>query len=60
MVTEAFTGKVGRTVPLAETLQGCRAILEGACDEWAESSFYMVGALDEARQKQAEAARAAA
>ena len=57
MVTEAFTGKVGRTVPLAETLQGCRAILEGACDDWAESSFYMVGTLDEARQKQAEAAR---
>jgi F-type H+-transporting ATPase subunit beta len=60
MVTEAFTGKVGCAVPLAETLAGCRAILDGACDDWAESSFYMVGTLDEARQKEADAARAAA
>ena len=28
-VTEAFTGKPGRSVPLAETLKGCRAILDG-------------------------------
>jgi F-type H+-transporting ATPase subunit beta len=59
MVTEAFTGKAGRSVPLAETLEGCRAILDGAGDDWAESSFYMVGALDEARQKE-EAAKTAA
>jgi F-type H+/Na+-transporting ATPase subunit beta len=31
-VTEAFTGKPGRSVPLAETLKGCQAILDGACD----------------------------
>jgi len=60
MVTEAFTGKAGRSVPLAETLAGCRAILDGAADEWAESSLYMVGTLDDARQKEAEAARSAA
>ena len=60
MVTEAFTGKAGRTVPLAETLEGCRAILDGAGDDWAESSFYMVGTLEEARQKEAEAERTAA
>lgn len=52
-VTEEFTGKPGRSVRLAETLKGCRAILDGACDSWAESSFYMVGTLDEARQKEA-------
>ena len=52
-VTEEFTGKPGRSVKLAETLKGCRAILDGACDSWAESSFYMVGTLDEARQKEA-------
>ena len=28
LVTEAFTGKPGRTVPLADTLKGCRAILD--------------------------------
>ena len=51
-VTEAFTGKPGRSVPLVETLKGCGAILEGACDKWAESSFYMVGTIDEARDKE--------
>jgi F-type H+-transporting ATPase subunit beta len=54
MVTEAFTGKPGRTVSLAETMAGCRTILDGACDDWAESSFYMVGPLDEVRRKEAE------
>lgn len=52
-VTEAFTGKPGRSVPLAETLKGCREILAGTCDTWAESSLYMVGTLDEARHRQA-------
>ena len=51
-VTEAFTGKPGRSVPLAETLKGCRAILDGASDKWAESSLYMVGTIDEARDKE--------
>jgi F-type H+-transporting ATPase subunit beta len=51
-VTEPFTGKAGRSVPLSETLKGCRAILDGACDDWAESSLYMVGTLEEARRKQ--------
>ncbi len=51
-VTEAFTGKAGRSVPLDDTLKGCRAILDGACDMWAESSLYMVGTLDEARDKE--------
>ena len=51
-VTEAFTGAKGRSVPLADTLEGCRTILSGACDEWRESSFYMVGALGEAREKE--------
>jgi F-type H+-transporting ATPase subunit beta len=60
MVTEAFTGKAGRTVPLADLLQGCRAILDGVGDDWAESSFYMVGTLEEARQKEAAAGREAA
>ncbi len=53
VVTEAFTGTPGRSVSRADTLAGCRAILDGEADEWAESSLYMVGTLDEAREKEA-------
>lgn len=59
-VTEAFTGTPGRSVVLADTLAGCRAILDGECDSWSESSLYMVGTLDEARQKEQAAAAATA
>ena len=56
-VTEAFTGTPGRSVPLLETLRGCRAILDGACDQWAESSVYMIGTIEEAGDKEKSAAR---
>jgi F-type H+-transporting ATPase subunit beta len=55
MVTVAFTGKPGRSVGLEATLVGCRAILDGEADDWAEASLYMVGDLDEARQREAQA-----
>src|SRR5450830_1304095 len=50
-VTQAFTGKPGRQVRLADTLKGCRAILDGAGDALPESAFYMVGSFEEAQQK---------
>jgi len=53
LVTVAFTGKAGRSVELEQTIAGCRAILDGAADSWAESSCYMIGDLDEARGKEA-------
>jgi F-type H+-transporting ATPase subunit beta len=56
-VTEAFTGQKGRTVKLADTLSGCRGILQGECDDLAEASFYMVGAIDEAREREAASQR---
>jgi len=56
VVTEAFTGTPGRSVARADTLAGCRAILDGETDAWEESSLYMVGTLDEARQKEAASA----
>jgi F-type H+-transporting ATPase subunit beta len=52
LVTVAFTGKEGRSVTLQDTINGCRAILDGAADDWAERSFYMVGTLAEARAKE--------
>lgn len=58
-VTSQFTGREGASVPIEETLKGCRAILDGETDDWAESAVYMVGALDAARAKEG-AARPAA
>ncbi len=55
MVTEAFTGTPGESVALADTLSGCRAILDGETDDWAEGSLYMVGTLEDARRKEAAA-----
>jgi F-type H+-transporting ATPase subunit beta len=57
-VTEAFTGQPGRSVPLEKTLSGCRAILDGEADAWAERSLYMVGDFEEARAKEAQAKEA--
>jgi F-type H+-transporting ATPase subunit beta len=51
VVTQAFTGQPGCSVPLARTLAGVRAILAGETDDWPESAFYMVGDLEEARAK---------
>jgi F-type H+-transporting ATPase subunit beta len=58
-VTEAFTGTEGRSVRLADTLAGCRAILDGETDDWAESSLYMIGDIAEARAKETSRARVA-
>ena len=49
---EAFSGVPGRSVAVADTIAGCKAILAGECDEWQESSLYMVGTIDEARDKE--------
>ena len=59
-VTEAFTGMPGRSVALADTLDGCEAILDGRCDGWSENSLYMIGTLDEAQAKEAAGLKATA
>ena len=50
-VTEAFSGVAGRSVPLGDTLEGCRAILDGETDDWPESALYMIGGIEEARAR---------
>ncbi len=50
-VAEAFTGKAGRYVKLADTIKGFRAILDGKHDDIPESAFYMVGGIEEALEK---------
>jgi F-type H+-transporting ATPase subunit beta len=57
-VTEAFSGQPGRSVSIADTLAGCKAILDGECDDWQERSLFMVGTLDEAREKERASATA--
>ena len=58
LVTEQFTGIAGKSVTIEETIKGCRAILAGEGDELAESSFYMVGTFEDAREKEAVARKA--
>ncbi len=50
-VTEQFTGRQGCSVNLSDTIDGARRILNGECDDWPEAVFYMVGTLDEARDR---------
>ncbi|HOB29072.1 MAG: F0F1 ATP synthase subunit beta [Dethiobacteria bacterium] len=50
-VAEAFTGQPGVYVPLEETLQGFKEILEGRHDDLPEQAFYMVGNIEEAVKK---------
>lgn len=50
-VAEVFTGSPGKLVSLEDTLVGFKAIIAGECDHMDESSFYMVGNLDEAIEK---------
>jgi len=50
-VAEAFTGQPGRYVPVKETIRGFADLLDGKCDDLPEQAFYMVGTIDEAREK---------
>jgi F-type H+-transporting ATPase subunit beta len=49
--TEPWTNLPGVHVPLEETLAGCRAILDGKCDDMPEEALYFVGTLADAREK---------
>jgi F-type H+-transporting ATPase subunit beta len=50
-VGEQFTGIPGKYVTIDETIKGFREILDGNCDDMPEQSFYMVGTIEEAREK---------
>lgn len=50
-VAEVFTGSPGKYVPLEETLEGFRGILEGKYDDIPENAFYMVGNINEVLEK---------
>jgi F-type H+-transporting ATPase subunit beta len=63
-VAEVFTGSPGKLVPLEKTIEGFRMLADGELDQLPEAAFYMVGDMDEAREKAermaSEAARSAA
>jgi F-type H+/Na+-transporting ATPase subunit beta len=50
-VAEAFTGQPGRYVSVKETIRGFKELLDGKGDDLPEQAFYMVGTIDEAREK---------
>ncbi|MGC8482205.1 F0F1 ATP synthase subunit beta [Thermodesulfobium fumaratoxidans] len=52
-VAETFTGMGGKYVKLEDSIKGFKEILDGKCDELPEQAFYMVGTIDEAREKAA-------
>jgi len=50
-VAEVFTGTPGVFVKLEDTIKGFKKIVSGECDDMPESSFYMVGTIEEALEK---------
>ncbi|GAB4244686.1 MAG: F0F1 ATP synthase subunit beta [Thermoleophilia bacterium] len=46
-VAEAFTGRPGKYVPLADTVRSFKEIVEGKHDDLPEQAFYMVGSIEE-------------
>ncbi len=57
-VAEPYTKRPGLYVPMNAALAGCRAILDGECDDVPEEAFYFTGTLDDVLR--AAAARRAA
>jgi F-type H+-transporting ATPase subunit beta len=50
-VAEQFTGIEGKYVKIEDTIRSFKEIVEGKHDELPEQAFYMVGTIEEARQK---------
>lgn len=50
-VAEEFTGLSGRYVAIDDTIKGFKEIVEGKHDDLPEQAFYMVGTIEEAREK---------
>lgn len=50
-VGEQFTGLKGEYVKVEDTIKGFKEILDGKCDDMPEQAFYMVGTIEQARDK---------
>lgn len=49
--TEQFSGIPGKIVSLDDALDGCESILNDAYKDYPESALYMIGVVEEAREK---------
>ncbi|MCB0325379.1 MAG: F0F1 ATP synthase subunit beta, partial [Bdellovibrionales bacterium] len=59
-VAEQFTGMPGKYVKLEDTIRGFKEVVEGKHDDLPEDAFYMVGGIEEAREKAERLAKQAA
>ncbi len=50
-VAEQFTGTPGKYVRVAETVESFKEVIAGKLDDIPEQAFYMVGTLDDVREK---------
>lgn len=50
-VAEQFTGQPGRYVKLKDSIKGFKELIDGKVDDLPEQAFYMVGTIEEAREK---------
>ena len=50
-VAERFTGLPGKYVPVKETVEGFKEILEGRYDDYPEEAFRLVGNIDDMKAK---------
>ena len=50
-VATAFTGVKGQFVPIKETIESFRQIIDGEADDIPEAAFFMVGSINDAREK---------
>ncbi|WP_427890585.1 F0F1 ATP synthase subunit beta [Kribbella sp. GL6] len=53
-MAEKFTNVPGSTVPLKDTIESFKKIVDGECDHIAEQAFFNVGSLDDVERKWAE------
>ncbi|MHB8382505.1 MAG: F0F1 ATP synthase subunit beta [Candidatus Binataceae bacterium] len=56
-VAEPFTSMPGKYVKREETVRGFKEILDGKCDDLPEQAFYLVGTIEDAREKAERLAR---
>jgi F0F1-type ATP synthase beta subunit len=50
-VAEVFTGTAGKFVSLENTIKGFKEIINGDYDELPEGAFYMVGDIEDVKEK---------